>query len=183
MGRRINAVMPLKGGEIHELRPDVGLNVGADLGVDPGIDAGRVESLDAGGPAAVQFAENQLGHGPSMGDYAGRHDNGNDLCHAADDALGPEDGGQRFRRHDAVLERDDSRLRPDQGPDILRLGVVELHRHQDQVNGADGGGVVGHVGRVDVKVAVGALDTEATEPDRFQVRAPGDEMHVAPRRG
>ncbi len=98
---------------------------------------------------------------------------------ADDDVFGAEDGGQPVAGRDAVLQRQHRRLGPDKGRAGARrrLGIPELDREQHRVHRADGGGIVGGVGRMDVHVAARAFDAQTVGADSVEMRAAGDEGH------
>src|SRR5690606_2714838 len=80
----------------------------------------------------------------------------------------------------AVLQREDNGVRADerfQQPGRA-LDVVELHREDDDVDGADRRGVVGGLDRRNMDVALRTPDVEAARLHGRQVRAAGDERDV-----
>ena len=83
---------------------------------------------------------------------------------------------------DAVLEAEHRRLAPDQGTHLLscRFGVVGLHTEQDQLDGADRGGIIGRLG-AHMKIPRDALHVQTIPPDRGEMRAACDKCHVLPR--
>src|SRR5205807_3428675 len=62
---------------------------------------------------AVDAAAAHLRELAGLRDHAGRRDDGRDIGHAADYAVGPEDGREALDRVDAVLQGDDARVGAD----------------------------------------------------------------------
>ena len=93
---------------------------------------------------------------------------------------GPHGARQHADGVHAVLESDDDGLGADERRQQREraLGVVQLHREEDDVDGTDRRGIVGGVDAREVGVALRALNPEAARAQRLEVRAAREKRDV-----
>src|ERR1700716_3719048 len=116
----------------------------------------------------VELPEGHLLVGAGLANDARRDDRSRDKGAAAHHRLGSKDRDQPGSRVDAVLQRDDGGLRPDDWADLLAggLDVPQLDAQQDVINDADAGDIVGGLRRLDMGLAPIALDSEPVLANR-----------------
>ncbi len=112
-------------------------------------------------------------------------DDGVDNGNTAHDPALAQDRRQALRGIDAVLDRNDSGFRPDQGLDERAGGlqIPELRREDDVVHRSDLCWIVGRFVRVQMEAAAHAVDPQAVLLDGGDVRAAGDEGDVCTAQG
>jgi hypothetical protein len=112
-----------------------------------------------------------------VADHPGLGDHRWQVGRPADDVPAPENLGQSVDAVDAVLEGDHRSIGAEQrsAGSSGGLGVVAFDREQDDVDRADGMGIVGRFGRVQVDVAELALESETAGANGVQMGAAGNE--------
>jgi hypothetical protein len=120
---------------------------------------------------SVEFAEGHLLVRAGLTNYARRDNGSRNEGAAAHHRLGSEDRDQPVGRVDAILQRNNRGLRPDDWADLAAggLNVPQFDAQQDVINDADAGDIVGGLGRPDMRLASIALDTQPA--NRREMRA------------
>ena len=108
-----------------------------------------------------------------------------DHGHAAHHSARSEDRSEPFRRIDAILQRDDRRVRPDDRADRFagRFDIPQFDAEQHQIDNADFCRIGGRVRGMNVDRPALALDAEPIPPDGVEMRASSDKRHIIPRLG
>ena len=140
------------------------------------------ETLAARAHRPVELAKGHLLIGAGLADHPRRDDRAGDEGGAAHHRVAPEDRDQPLVRVDAVLQRNDRGLRPDDRADLLAgaLDIPQLDAQQHVIDEADAGQVVGGLGGPDQRLAAVALDPETVRLHRREMRAARDKGDVRP---
>ncbi len=120
-----------------------------------------------------------------LADNAGGDDRAGNIGGAAHDRLGSENSREPLGSVDAILQRDDGGVGPDDWPDHLAgaFDIPEFDCEQHIIDVADAGDLVGSLGRPDLDFAAVAFDAQAVFAHRRDMRATGDKDDIRPRLG
>ncbi len=130
----------------------------------------------------IKLAEGHLLVGAGLADDTRRDDGSCDKGAAAHHRIGSEDRDQPVGRVDAILQRDDRRLRADNWADLFSggLDVPQLDAEEDVINVADAADIVSGLGRPDMGLAAIALDLETVLANCCEMGAARNEDHIRP---
>src|SRR6185437_16317659 len=111
----------------------------------------------------VELAQNESFERTLFQDHAGSFDFGRNVGDAADDAIRAGDAAENRFLFDPVLKTDDRRAFPDEGKRAAHCAfeVPELDAGDDDVDGADAGGVVRRPNALETDVALRTFQSQA----------------------
>ncbi len=145
--------------------------------------AGLEQGLRATRLPAAGLSEHQPRHLPAVLDGTGLVEGRRDVADAAHEVLAAERARQHVVRLDSILQGDHCGVGADQRGDLARrfLRAPQLHREEDQVDGADRRRVVGDADRLEVEVTPWARDPQPAFAHRRELPSARDERHVLAR--
>ena len=129
---------PAEDRQVHELGPDLDLDLVAERRADPGVAAGVEQPLEPRRPRAVELAEDEPVE-RGVPDDAGFGDDRLNVRGPAGEMRAIDGARQHLHAVDAVLERDDDGVGADERRQQRnrRFRVVQLHGEEHHVDRAD----------------------------------------------
>ncbi len=157
-------------------------DVVAQRDAEPRVAARLEEAVEQRRSFAVERAKDDAAHG-GMANQARLGDDGRDICGTTGDMRTSHGAGQRLDAVHAVLKRHDERVGSDERRQhSCRLfGVVQFDGEEDDIDGADRGGVVGRLHARHLVIALRTVDSKTALAKSRKMRAAGDERHVRAR--
>ena len=182
IGHRVSAVIPLNTVSRDKLRPDVGHDVVAQRDAEARVAASLEQAIEQRRSSAVERAKDEAAHG-GMANQARLGDHRRDIRRASGHMRATHGACQRLDAVHAVLKRDDERVGSDERRQhsCRLVRVVQFDREEDDIDGADRGGVVGRLHACHLVVALRTVDPKTALAKSRKMRAAGDERHVRAR--